>query len=197
MATLSETILERLRSAPEGAPLLAKEFLHLGSRAALDQSLSRLVKRGKLLRAGRGIYVLPVETRFGTRSPSIPSVLEAIAALRGETVVPHGAAAANALGLTTQVPVRSVYLTSGRSRKLSLGSQAVELRHVPSWQLALPNGRAGQAIRALAWFGPERASEAVQSLHGKLSGSELRELTAIQGRLPEWAATQVSALAHG
>jgi len=40
------------------------------------------------------------------------------AKLRGETIAPHGAAAANRLGLTTQVPMRTTYLTSGRSRPL-------------------------------------------------------------------------------
>jgi hypothetical protein len=59
--------------------------------------------------------------------------------------------------LTTQVPVRSVYLTSGRSRKMHLGKQVVELRHAPRWQLALANRPAGEAVRALAWLGPERA----------------------------------------
>jgi hypothetical protein len=62
----------------------------------------------------------------------------------GETIVSNGAAAANALGLTTQVPVRSVYLTSGRSRKMHLGKQVVELRHAPRWQLALANRPAGR-----------------------------------------------------
>lgn len=197
MIALAERILEQARERPEGTPLFARELLRLGSRAAVDQALSRLVKLGQLLRAGRGIYVRPVETRFGVRPPSVPTVLENLAAVKGETVVPHGAAAANALGLTTQVPVRTVYLTSGRSRRLSLGAQSIELRHAPPWQLVLPKGRAGQAIRALAWFGRERAKEAVQSLRGKLSETELTELASAQGRLPTWVAMQVSALAHG
>src|SRR5262245_34706553 len=193
MPTLAEAILERAKELPEGAALSAKGFLHLGSRAAIDQSLSRLMKSGQLLRAGRGIYVRPVRTRFGVRPPLVPSVVESVAGLKGETLVPHGAAAANALGLTTQVPVRTVYLTSGRSRRLSLGAQSIELRRAPSWQLVLPEARAGQAIRAIAWFGRERASEAVQSLRGKLTSAELRELETAQGRLPTWVAMQVSA----
>ena len=42
-------------------------------------------------------------------------------ALRSDTrgtVVPHSAAAANALGSTTQVPTKLAYLTSGKSRRL-------------------------------------------------------------------------------
>ena len=184
MSNLNEQILERAGTLPEGAPLRAKELLHLGTRVAIDRSLSRLVRSGQLLRAGRGMYVRPVETRFGVRPPSVPKVVEALGAASGETLVLSGAAAANALGLTTQVPVRVVYLTSGRTRLLSVGAQTVELRHAPPWQLELPEGRAGQAIRALAWFGQERASEAVQALRGKLSGTELQALTAVQGRLP-------------
>jgi hypothetical protein len=149
-----------------------------------------------LLRVGRGLYMGSVETRFGARPPSVPKVVEAIARVKGETLVPSGAAAANLLGLTTQVPVRAVYLTSGRTRHLSVGSQAIELRHAPAWQLAIPTGRAGEALRAIAWFGKERAGEVVQSLREKLSESEVRELAAVQGRLPDWAARQVGALAH-
>lgn len=68
--------------------------------------------------------LLPViGSRLGGRAPSVTQAIEAIAAQRGEVIVPNGAAAANALGLTTQVPVRSVYLTSGRSRILTLGNQ--------------------------------------------------------------------------
>jgi hypothetical protein len=42
--------------SPEGTPLVTKELLHLGSRAAVDQVLSPLVRRGTLLRAGRGVH---------------------------------------------------------------------------------------------------------------------------------------------
>ena len=138
MQTLAKQVLENATALPEGTPLVAKELLHVGNRAAVGQVLSRLVQRGELLRAGRGIYVLPVESRFGTRAPSVIKMVEGLANQRGETIVSNGAAAANALGLTTQVPMRAVYLTSGPSRRLKLGEQMVELRHVPIWQLIFP-----------------------------------------------------------
>ena len=42
----------------------------------MGQVLSRLVRRGTLLRAGRGIYVRPVESRYGTRAPSTVKMVE-------------------------------------------------------------------------------------------------------------------------
>lgn len=157
MNTLAKAILAHTEALAEGTAVCAKALLHLGSRAAVDQALSRLVKRGHLLRLSQGVYVRPVESRFGARPPSVSQTLEAFAGLKGETVVPHGAAAANRLGLTQQVPVRLLYLTSGPSRRLTLGSQTIELRHAPRWQLALAGRPAGEALRTLAWFGPGKA----------------------------------------
>ena len=196
MEVLASRVMEYVNGLPEGTPVAAKELLHLGRRAAVDQALSRLVRRASLMRAGRGIYIRPVESRFGTHPPAASKVVEGIAAQRGESMVPHGAAAANELGLTTQVPVREVYLTSGPSRRLKLGAQVIEIRHVPAWQLVLPGRPAGAAIRALAWLGPKRTQEALRVLQGKLSPPELQALVGARGRLPTWMAQEVSALAN-
>lgn len=195
---LTSRILQHAAGLPEGTPVSAKELLHLGSRAAVDQSLSRLMQRGQLMRAGRGLYVKPVETRFGTRPPSVEHVVQALAGAKGEVIASHGAAAANALGLTTQVPVRSVYLTSGRSRALKLGKQTVELRHAPAWQLALAGRPSGEAIRALAWLGEAHAGQALGVLRRRLPTTVLKEIASVRPRLPTWLAQQVSELvAHG
>ena len=131
MSTLARQVLMHAAALPEGGTLTARALLHLGSRAAVDQVLSRLTRRGELLRVERGVYVLPVKSAFGTRAPEASRVVRHWASERGEIVASHGAAAANAMGLTTQVPVRQVFLTSGRSRTLRLGGQTVELRHAP------------------------------------------------------------------
>ncbi|GBQ64631.1 hypothetical protein AA103196_0924 [Ameyamaea chiangmaiensis NBRC 103196] len=197
MQRLTEQILAYAEGLPEGAPVSAKGLLHLGNRAAIDQALSRLVERGQLMRAGRGVYLRPISSRFGIRSPSVQQAVEALASQRGEVIVSSGAAAANTLGLTTQVPVRSVYLTSGRSRTMSLGKQVVELRHAPRWQLALANRPAGEAVRALAWLGPEKAEAALKALKRKLPSTTFQELVAVAPQLPTWLARSVGKAAHG
>lgn len=194
MASVMEQVLEYTAQMPEGRPLAAKELLHLGSRAAVDQVLSRLARSGALIRAGRGVYVKPVESQFGTRAPTSMKVVEELAAKQGETIVPHGAVAANALGLTTQVPIREVYLTSGPTRRLKLGSQIIELRHAPKWQLALPGRQAGNVLRALAWMGPGKTAEAVQKIKSTLPPNELAEIASTRTQLPTWMAQEISGL---
>ena len=103
-----------------------------------------------------------------------------------------GAAAANALGLTSQVPVRSVYLTSGPSRTLRLGRQSVEMRHAPAWQLVLAGRPAGEILRALAWLGPSKAEGALVTLRRTLPASDLQALAKAAPLLPTWLAQQVS-----
>ena len=56
-------------------------------------------------------------------------------------------------GLTWQVPVRAIVLTSGPSRKLRLGLQEVDFKHDAPWQLLMGKRPAGMGIRALAWLG--------------------------------------------
>ena len=189
---LTGRILEHVAGLSEGGSVGAKELLHLGSRAAVDRSLSRLAQRGNLMRIGQGRYVQPVETRFGTRLPSVEHVVRGLASSKGEEIVSHGATAANALGLTTQVPARSIYLTSGRSRQLKLGEQIVELRHAPKWQFTMAGSPAGEAIRALGWLGKSDAGEAVQTLRQRLPVSAHKEIANARPGLPNWLAEQVS-----
>lgn len=197
MTRLTEQVLAHVTGLPEGVPVSAKGLLHLGNRAAVDQALSRLSARGHLIRAGRGVYLRYIASRFGTRTPSVEQAIAAIASQKGETIALSGATVANALGLTTQVPVRSVYLTSGRSRTMHIGKQVVELRHAPRWQLVLANRPAGEAVRVLAWLGPERAEAALVILKRKLPHDAFGELVAAAPLLPTWLAQSVGRAAYG
>ena len=191
MNTLPKIILLQAHSLPEGGVLSPKEFLHLGSRSAVDQAFSRLAKAGTLLRVARGVYAAPVSSRFGSRAPAPEKVVKTLAEQSGEIVVPHGASAANALGLTQQVPIREVYLTSGRTRKLQLGRSEVLVKHAPRWMLALGTRPAGAAVRALAWIGPAHAGKSLASLRRTLPRSEWQALASARATLPGWMAQAI------
>ena len=192
MASLPQQIMQLAEEAPEGSPLCSNALLDLGKRAAIDQALSRLARNGQLLRIGQGVYVKPVITRFGPRPPAVEKLIPALSELWNETIVPSGSHSANVLGLTTQVPVQPVYLTSGRNRKL--GEQTVALHHAPAWQLAWPYQLAGDTIRALAWLGPAAVAENIEIVRPKLSAEDLGTMSASRARMPAWLAEPVSEL---
>lgn len=86
--SLPSLILERSHSLPEGTILSPKEFLHLGSRAAVDQAFSRLARGGVLSRVARGIYV---RTATGVREvvPTLEKVVKSMA-VKGNAAIVFG-----------------------------------------------------------------------------------------------------------
>ena len=170
MSSLPERIIEHAEALPEATPICPGALLHLGKRTAVDQALSRLARSGRLMRIYQGVYMLPIETRFGRCAPSVGKALAALAALWGETIVPSGGSAANCLRLTTQNPIRSVYLTSGPNRWLHFGSHPVELRHAPRWQLAAPVlGISGAKGRAFARASPAGRRSEIEGSGGPVA----------------------------
>ena len=72
MRGLSRRIMEHARR-PCRRPrrCVRPPCLHLGNRAAVDQALSRLARSGHLMRICQGVYMRPIETRFGVRAPRV------------------------------------------------------------------------------------------------------------------------------
>ena len=187
MNALSAQILEAADRRPEGSLLAAKEFLALGTRDAVDQALRRLASRGQLVKITRGRYALPVRSRFGVRPPAPELVMAHLKSELGEELVSSGVAAANALGLTTQMPVQQTFLSRTRTRKrYYCGKQEITLRQAPRWQFLLADRPAGQAIRALAWLGPDQARTAMPKLRKTLPTQEWEAMLAVRAELPAW-----------
>ena len=198
MNSLPERIMEYAEAKPEAAPIRADDLLPLADRVAVVRSLSRLVHSDRLLRICRGVYMHPIQTRFGLRAPRLEKALASLSALWGETIVPNGGGAANWLGLTTQNTVRSVYLTSGPDRLLHFGAHRVELRHAPAWQLTAPHRTAGVVIRAPAWLDPDEVEESLDAVIPQLTGEDLSDLSAARDVVPAWMAEPLDRrLVHG
>lgn len=195
MNTLPETILAYVNRSPEGQVLSPKELLHLGSRSAVDQALSRLSRDGYLIRVDRGAYVSPVRKGTGVRPPSAIKVIESLAALSGELIAPDGVTSAISLGLEELGRSTGAYFTSGRSRTLMIGNSAVVLHHAPAWMLMLGNSPAGAAVRAMAWKGPTAADQTLTKIRHALSNPEWQTLMACRAALPSWMARAIGEFA--
>ena len=186
------SIMERIRSEagrlPEGKPVTTKAFMSFGSRASVDQALSRLVKAGVLSRLTRGVFVRPRRSAFvGTVPPEPIQIAAAIAAESDYKVQVHGAEAARRLGLSTQVPAKPIFYTSGPSRSFRLGAMEVSLKHVSPRKLALAGRPAGIAFTALWYLGKERVtSETIEHIRSRLAPEEFKALCAEVSAMPGW-----------
>lgn len=161
--TLTEKVHQRLHKGKEGDVFATHDFLDLGTRAAVDQALSRLARQGAIRRIGRGVYDLPrLNTRLGiTLSPATEEVAKAIAASGASRLQVAGAQAANALGLSTQVPARIVYLTDGTPRTIQIGNQSLVFRHASPRNMATAGRISGTVIQALRHIGEKSVDDEV------------------------------------
>lgn len=191
--TTVEAIRSRINSIGVGEPFTSTQFNALGTRASVDQTLSRLVKKGEITRLSRGVFVRPKRSRYvGEVTPEPAKVAQAIASARGETVQVHGAEAARLLGLTTQMPIQAVFYTSGPSRKLKLGNLPLILKHVARRKLALSGRPAGLALVALWYLGKEQVTPAtIKTIRERLTPEAFEEFKAGTSSMPTWMANTV------
>lgn len=199
MNSLSNDIMQHAEAQPESTPLCPDNLRHLGSAHEVAQALEHLATADRLLHVCQDVYMRPIDTRFGRCAPRVGKAIQALSALWGQTIVRCGGSAANCLGLTTQNPLREVFLTSGPSRQLHFGAYVVELHVAPAWQLVAPRRKAGDVIRALAWLGPAEVEDGLAAVLPTLSEADRHELAAIPATttMPGWLAAPVAAcLAH-
>ena len=79
-ASTTNAILKRIRAKHRGWVFTPRQFAHLGTRAAVDQALSRLQRTGQIRRLARGVYEFPkVHPKIGVLSPSPEAVAKAMA----------------------------------------------------------------------------------------------------------------------
>lgn len=183
-------IQKSIGQIPVGEPFLSTRFLSYGSRASIDQALSRMAKAGQIARVARGVFVRPKMNRFvGVVLPEPIKVAEAIAKATGTVVQVHGAEAARRFGLTTQMPVKPIYYTSGASRRFKVGVIEVTLRHVTQRKLTLGGRPAGMALAALWYLGKEAVNDdVVRKIAGQLAPSEFEALKSETSAMPAWMA---------
>jgi hypothetical protein len=185
--TTSDRIIKRAQASGRGSVFTPSDFVDIAGRASVDQSLSRLVKAGRLRRLSRGLYDLPkIHPKLGALAPSPDVVAQALARETGSVVQIAGARAANALGLSTQVPARSTYLTDGPARRVILGKRVIDLRHASPKHLVAPGSAAGTVVQALRHLGPPRATEVVDVASQQLSIGDKRLLGKTLGQAPAW-----------
>jgi len=186
--SVTQLVRQRIDSLPNGEPFTPSAFLECGTRASIDQVLTRLTKSGVIQRLTRGIYVRPEVSRFvGKVMPEPMQVAQTVAGSSGAVIQVHGAEAALRLELTTQVPTQPVYMTSGPSRRMLIGQMEIRLQHVSRRKLALVGRPAGLALSAMWYLGKVDVTPAlVEKIRIKLGSSEFEALKGAASSMPAW-----------
>ena len=161
MQDVSNKIVEYIKRNRHGKIFFADEFRKFGSNEAVRQTLSRLCKKDFLIRLSAGIYLYPQHDKLiGIVFPSIENIAKVIAKREKTRIIPTGAYSLNALGLSTQVPAKVVFLTDGTARVVKVGKKAtVKFKRTVAKNLSYKGKISLLAISALKEIGKDNATD--------------------------------------
>lgn len=202
MLPMADRIMKRVRGKGRGWVFTPKDFIDFGTRGAVDMALSRLIQTGAIRRIGRGLYDYPrLHTKFGALSPDMDSIVQAVSSQSGDQIAPSAASAANSLGLSTQVPVRAVYATNGRSRVKKVAGRTLSLKHSRAPMIASASGQANSVLQVMARTGRKNMdADTLQRLASRLDDRDVKTLMSFRSQMPGWMGDivlKISAARHG
>lgn len=156
MISIEDKVFDKIKRAKRGTIFFPEDFDEFGSTEAIRIALHRLVKAKEFERVAPGIYVRPIiSDLIGTVLPSAEEVATAIAKRDRAKIVPTGAYALNALGLSTQIPMKIVLLTDGSSRTVKVGKRTIKFKKTTAKNLLAKGEISRLVIQALKEIGKE------------------------------------------
>lgn len=187
--SVTSAVLKRIQVHGRGWVFTPQDFVDIGSRAAVDKSLSRLSTEQAIRRLAQGLYDYPrLHRKLGPLAPDPDRVASALAAKAGSRVQISGARAANLLGLSDQVPAQIVYLTNGPARRVRIGAQTIQLKRAASSLFPAAGTSAGLALQAIRALDSRTDQDfVVNQLARVLDAENRKRLVKLSKYAPGWS----------
>jgi predicted transcriptional regulator of viral defense system len=188
--SVKKKILQRMEAGKEGQIYFSEDFIDIANNEQVRLALSRLAKDGEVIRLGHGIYVYPkTDPLLGKVRPSLADIAQAIAQRDKIAIKPTGAYALNRIGLSTQVPMKVVFLTNGDSRTIKIGKNTIQFRKTSSKKMAYQGEVSPLIIQSLEEIGKEGLTPAITEHLRQLLNKEDFQIVRENLKLaPRWIA---------
>lgn len=161
MKGIENKVISRIYGHQRGWAFLKNDFSDLGSDAAIRQALTRLVAKETIRRVLRGVYDYPkMSSLLNTpMEPDLDALARALARKSGWRIQPSENTALNLLGLSTQVPAQSVYLSDGPSKHYQIGKQELTFKKRTLKESVFKHKESELVVQALKALGKERIDD--------------------------------------
>lgn len=185
---IEANVAARLKRFPKGSVVFADDFRDYGSQDSVKKALLRLNDKGYLVRLAHGIYLHPkVDKELGVLVPSTEEIAQAIARRDRAKIVPTGVQAMNKLGLSTQIPLKAVYLTDGAARTVKIGKRTITFKKTSPKNLLAKGEISSLVIQALKTMGQREVDDIALSKLYPLLKKESKENILYDAKLaPAW-----------
>ena len=152
------TIRERVSLAENGTLFFNNSFPEFDDEY-VGKILSDLAKSGELHHLSRGVYLKTEQTRFGLVYPPVSVIASAIAERDKAQILPTGATALNLLGLSTQMPMNPVFLTSGSARTITVDGRTITFKRAVPKNFAVKGKKRSLIVQALKYIGENNITD--------------------------------------
>lgn len=196
MKSSKNQIEKKILKSSLGEIFFAEDFYAYGSPGNIRLTLFRLVKEGVLERLAQGVYLKPKkDPLLGVIYPTTEEIAKQIAQRDKARIAPTGVMALYLLGLTTQVPLKAVYLTDGSQREVKIGNRTIKFKKTVPRSFAIKDGLLHLIVQAFKEVGQNKVTE---DFIEKIKPSVLQlELQVVQKQLkyaPVWIQKQINNL---
>lgn len=160
METSKNQIEIKIVKARRGQFFFAEDFIKYASSDNVRKILSRLERENLIERLSHGIYIKPKkDPLLGTIYPNIGEVAKEIAKRDKARIAPTGVMALYLLGLTTQVPLKAVYLTDGSQREVKIGNRTIKFNRTVPKSFAIKDELLHLIVQAFKEKGQQEITE--------------------------------------
>ena len=125
----------------------------------VGQILSDLANKKVIHRLSRGVYLKTKETRYGLVYPSVEKIAKAIAKRDKANIVATGETALYILGLTTHVPMNTVFFTSGSKRDIRIGERTIKFKNATPKTFLIRGAQTSMIVQAMKAIGEKNMSD--------------------------------------
>ena len=154
---IESKVAEVLKNLPRGSILFVDDFLDFGNSESIKKALFRLKEKELLIRLAHGIYLYPKKDKdLGVLYPSAEEIAIAIAKRDRARIIPTGVQALNKLGLSTQIPLKVVFLTDAAARSIKIGKRTITFKKTSPKNLMVKGEISGLVIQALKSIGQHK-----------------------------------------
>ena len=185
---VEKEIAKALKKNKKGSILFVDDFLDYGNPESIKKALLRLKQKGLLVRLAHGIYLFPkIDKELGLLFPSTEDIAKAIARRDRARIVPTGVHALNKLGLSSQVPMKVVYLTDGAARSVKVGKRTISFKKASPKNLLAQGEISSLVIQALKTIGQKKLdNDTLKRIHLILENEKEENIVDDAKLAPAW-----------
>lgn len=160
MKSSKNQIETKILKSSLGEIFFAEDFYAYGSPGNIRLTLFRLVNEGVLERLAQGVYLKPKkDPLLGVIYPTTEEIAKQIAQRDKARIAPTGVMALYLLGLTTQVPLKAVYLTDGSQREVKIGNRTIKFKKTVPRSFAIKDGLLHLIVQSFKEVGQNKVTE--------------------------------------